>query len=35
MKRDRGLINFDCSKGAMEHIGEWGGLNIEITLYHL
>ena len=25
MKRDRGLINFDCSKGAMEHNGEWGG----------
>ena len=39
MKRDRGLINFDCSKGATECNGEWGGggggLNSEITLYHL
>ena len=36
MKRDRGLINFDCSKGATECSGGGGGgLKSEITLYHL
>ena len=37
MKRDKGLINFDCSKQARECNGvrgEGGGLlNSEITLY--